>query len=55
MVAIVLNIIAILAIIVGILILAFPRFLRYSIGLFLIISGILGLLSANNLLLSPYF
>ncbi len=53
-VSLVLNIIAILAIIVGILVLAFPKFLRYAVGLYLIIVGILGILSANGILLSPF-
>lgn len=53
-VSIALNIAAILAILVGILVLVFPRFLRYAVGLYLIIAGILGLLSANNILLSPF-
>ncbi|MFA4952658.1 MAG: DUF3096 domain-containing protein [Candidatus Pacearchaeota archaeon] len=53
-ISVVLNIVAILAIIVGILILAFPKFLRYAVGLYLVIAGILGLLSVNNILLSPF-
>jgi len=53
--SIILNLIAILAIIVGIFILAFPRFLRYAIGIYLILVGILGLLTANGLSFSPYF
>ena len=53
-VSVVLNIIAILSIFIGILILAVPKFLRYAVGLYLIIAGILGLLSANNILLSPF-
>lgn len=52
-VSIILNIASILAIIVGILVLAFPKFLRVAVGLYLILIGIFGLLSANNILLSP--
>jgi len=53
-VSLVLNIAAILAIVVGIFVLAFPKFLRYAVGLYLIVVGILGLLSANDILLSPF-
>lgn len=37
---------AILAIIAGVLVLAFPTLLRYMIGLYLLLVGVLGLLTA---------
>ncbi|HJX50769.1 MAG TPA: DUF3096 domain-containing protein [Candidatus Nanoarchaeia archaeon] len=43
MVAINFTISAILAIVVGIFVLAFPKFLRWAVGLYLIIAGILQL------------
>lgn len=52
MVSIVLTISAVLAIIVGILVLVWPKFLRIAIGLYLLIFGILQLLQ-DNLGLSP--
>jgi len=42
--AITFTISAILAIIVGLLVLAFPKFLRWAIGLYLIVVGILQLI-----------
>ncbi len=36
---------AVLAIIFGVLVIAFPRFLRWFVGLYFIIVGILGLLA----------
>ena len=51
-VSVVLNIVAILAILVGILILAFPKLLRWAIGLYLIILGTLQLIS-NYVQFSP--
>jgi len=53
-VSIILNIASLLTILVGILVLAFPKFLRVAVGLYLIIIGVLGLLSANGVLLSPF-
>ena len=52
MVSIVLTLSAIMAIIVGILVLAFPKFLRIAVGLYLLIFGVLQLLNLN-LNLSP--
>lgn len=54
MVAIALTISAILAIILGILILAFPKLLRWAVGLYLLIFGILQL-AGNYLNFSPLF
>lgn len=53
MVSVTLTISAILAIIAGILVLAWPKLLRVAIGLYLIIIGILQLLN-DNLGLSPF-
>lgn len=53
MVAITLTISAILAIVVGILILIFPKFLRLAIGIYLIIIGFLQLLNIRGILLAP--
>ncbi|MEK6915992.1 MAG: DUF3096 domain-containing protein [Nanoarchaeota archaeon] len=53
MVSVVFTISAILAIIVGILVLVWPKFLRIAIGLYLVIFGILQLLQ-DNLGLSPF-
>jgi len=53
MVSVVLTLSAILAIIVGLLVLVWPKFLRLAIGLYLIIFGILQLLQ-DNLGLSPF-
>ncbi|MGV8142466.1 MAG: DUF3096 domain-containing protein [Candidatus Pacearchaeota archaeon] len=53
MVAIAFTLSAILAIIVGILILIWPKLLRFALGLYLVIFGILQLLS-DNYGLSPF-
>ena len=45
---------AILAIILGLVVLIFPRFLRWAIGLYLIIFGIIQLLSQYVVQFSPY-
>jgi len=44
MVAVSFTISAVLAIIIGLLVLVFPKFLRWAIGLYLLIFGILQLL-----------
>jgi len=41
----------ILAILFGILVLAIPKFLRYAVGIYLILIGILQLLQANGFIL----
>lgn len=43
-----LNIAPLVALIAGILILVMPRLLNYIVALYLIIIGVLGLLSAGN-------
>ncbi len=53
MASIVLTLSAILAIVVGILVLAWPKLLRIAIGLYLIIIGILQLLH-DNVDFSPF-
>lgn len=53
MVAISLTISAVLAIILGIVILVFPSVLRWAIGLYLIVFGILQLVG-NYALFSPF-
>ncbi len=53
MVSIALTLSAILAIVVGLLVLVWPKFLRISIGLYLIIFGALQLLQ-DNLGFSPF-
>jgi len=45
MVALSLTISALLAIILGLLVLAFPKLLRWAIGLYLLIGGILQLIA----------
>ncbi|MEK6895763.1 MAG: DUF3096 domain-containing protein [Nanoarchaeota archaeon] len=45
MVSLILSISAILAILIGILVLAIPKFLRYAVGLYLILIGILQLVN----------
>ncbi|MBS3084199.1 DUF3096 domain-containing protein [Candidatus Pacearchaeota archaeon] len=52
MVSLVLTLSAIMAIIVGLLVLIWPKFLRVAVGLYLLIFGILQLLNIN-LDLSP--
>ena len=52
-VSITLTISAILALVEGILILVFPKFLRIGVGLYLIIVGVLQLLNTTNILTSP--
>lgn len=54
MATITLTISALLAIILGILVLVFPRLLRWAIGIYLIIFGLLQLLG-NYVNLSPVF
>jgi hypothetical protein len=39
------NIVAVLTLVLGILVLLFPRLLRWILGLYLIIIGLLGLIS----------
>jgi len=53
MASIVLTISAVLAIIVGILVLVWPRLLRVAIGIYLIFFGVMQLLQ-DNLGLSPF-
>lgn len=53
MVSIALTLSAILAIIVGILVLVWPKFLRIAVGLYLVIFGILQLVQ-DNFGLSPF-
>ncbi|MBS3099637.1 DUF3096 domain-containing protein [Candidatus Pacearchaeota archaeon] len=43
----------IIAIILGILVLAFPKFLRFAVGIYLLIFGTLQLLDNFGILLSP--
>jgi len=38
---------AVLAIIAGILVLAFPKFLRYAVGIYLLLIGLIGLLGSQ--------
>ncbi|MDO8468062.1 MAG: DUF3096 domain-containing protein [Nanoarchaeota archaeon] len=45
MVSTILTISAVLAILIGILVLAIPKFLRYAVGLYLILMGILQLVN----------
>jgi hypothetical protein len=47
MTSIILNLSAIIALLFGILVLAVPKFLRYAVGIYLIIIGILGLIGTN--------
>jgi uncharacterized membrane protein HdeD (DUF308 family) len=47
MVSLVLTLSAILSIIVGILVLVWPKFLRVAVGLYLLIFGVLQLLNMN--------
>ncbi len=53
MVAISLTISAVLAIILGIIVLVFPKILRWAVGLYLILFGILQLLG-GYVFLSPF-
>ncbi|NCO10984.1 DUF3096 domain-containing protein [Candidatus Pacearchaeota archaeon CG_4_9_14_0_2_um_filter_39_13] len=53
MVAISLTISAVLAIILGIVVLVFPKLLRWAVGLYLIIFGVLQL-TGNYLSFSPF-
>ena len=53
MVSIALTLSAIMAIIVGILVLVWPKLLRLAIGLYLIVFGVLQL-AQDNLGLSPF-
>ena len=53
MVAIALTLSAILAIIIGLLVLIWPKFLRIAVGVYLVLFGILQLLN-DNFGLSPF-
>ena len=54
MATIALTISAILAIVLGILVLVFPKLLRWAVGLYLLVFGILQL-AGNYINLSPIF
>ncbi|PIN92890.1 DUF3096 domain-containing protein [Candidatus Pacearchaeota archaeon CG10_big_fil_rev_8_21_14_0_10_31_9] len=53
MVSIVLTLSGIIALVLGILVLAIPRFLRYAVGIYLILIGVIQLLDGFELFLIP--
>lgn len=48
-----LAIAGILALVLGILVLAIPKFLRYAVGIYLIVIGVLELLEGFDIFFSP--
>ncbi|MFA5020249.1 MAG: DUF3096 domain-containing protein [Candidatus Pacearchaeota archaeon] len=54
MVSITLTLSGIIALVLGITVLIFPKFLRYAVGIYLILIGVIQLLGGFNVILSPF-
>ena len=54
MVSITLTLSGILAILLGIFVLIWPKFLRYAVGIYLIVVGLLQIFGGFDLLSSPF-
>ena len=50
MASLILTISGILAVLLGILVLAIPKFLRFAVGIYLIVTGVVQLLNINGLI-----